>query len=221
MANRSYGEACGLAHALDLVGERWALLVVRELLLGPKRFTDLRAGLAGASPNVLAQRLRELEDVGVVHRRRLALPASSAVYELTEWGRELEPIVLALGTWGLRSSLMDGSGIRSVDSMMLALRTYFAPAKGWDATYELVFGTDRLMVRVRDKQLEVARDGYGPADATLATDTDTLADLLGAGRNLTTAIASGAAEVNGDKQALRRLLDAIVIPEPAPAKSRR
>ncbi len=220
MANRSYGEACGLAHALDLVGERWALLVVRELVLGPKRFTDLRAGLAGASPNVLAQRLRELEEVGVVRRRRLALPASSAVYELTEWGRELEPIVLALGTWGLRSSLMDGSGVRSVDSMMLALRTYFAPSEGWNATYELRFGADRLMVRVRGKALEVTRDSYGEADATLATNTDTLAELLGAGRNLKKAVANGAAEVDGDQRALRQLLDAIVIPEPASAASR-
>ena len=100
---RTYGDGCGIAHALDLVGERWALLVVRELLLGPKRFTDLRDGLPNASPNVLAQRLRELEQAGIVRRRKLPPPAGSWIYELTDWGRELKPIVLSLGTWALRS----------------------------------------------------------------------------------------------------------------------
>ena len=98
---RTYDDACAAAHALDLVGERWALfLVVRELLLGPKRFADLRAGISKASPNVLAQRLRELERAGVVHRRRLPPPAASRVYELTEWGMELEAVVVSLGRWG-------------------------------------------------------------------------------------------------------------------------
>src|SRR4051794_2891972 len=93
---RTYGDRCGIARALDLVGERWALLVVRELLLGPKRFTDLRAGLLKLSPDVLSQRLRELEEAGVVARRTLPAPAASRVYELTDRGRELEPVVLAL-----------------------------------------------------------------------------------------------------------------------------
>ena len=84
---RTYGDGCGIAHGLDLLGERWALLVVRELLLGPKRFTDLREGLPNVSPNVLSQRLRELEEVGVVQRRKLPPPAASMIYELTDWGR--------------------------------------------------------------------------------------------------------------------------------------
>src|SRR3990170_3687429 len=100
---RTYDDACAAAHALDLIGERWALLVVRELLLGPKRFTDLKAGLPGASPNVLAQRLRDLEGVGIVRRRKLPPPAASRVYELTEWGLELEPAIISLGRWGARS----------------------------------------------------------------------------------------------------------------------
>src|SRR5512146_2571472 len=95
--SRSYGDRCGVARALDVVGERWALLVVRELLLGPKRFTDLRTGLPHVSPDVLAQRLRELEQGGVVRRRTLAPPAGSRVYELTDRGRELEPVILGLG----------------------------------------------------------------------------------------------------------------------------
>src|SRR5213075_2693551 len=96
---RTYGDRCGIARALDVVGERWALLVVRELLLGAKRFTDLRAGLPGLSADVLAQRLRDLEAAGVVQRDTLPPPAASRVYELSDRGRELEPVILALGRW--------------------------------------------------------------------------------------------------------------------------
>src|SRR5690349_19707583 len=95
---RSYGDPCGIARALDVVGERWALLIVRELTYGPKRFSDLRTAL-GASPNVLTQRLGELEDFEIVQRRK----SGSALYELTDWGRELHPILLSLGRWGARS----------------------------------------------------------------------------------------------------------------------
>src|SRR5690349_24334387 len=100
---RSVSDGCGIAHASDLLGQRWALLVVRELLLGPKRFTDLRTGIPDISPNVLGQRLRELEEFGIVARRKLAPPAAARVYELTEWGHELEPAVLSLGRWASRS----------------------------------------------------------------------------------------------------------------------
>src|SRR5436190_12492610 len=102
---RSYGDSCGIARALDLIGERWALLVVRELVLGPKRFTDLRAGLPNLSADVLAQRLRELDQAGIVRRRKLPPPAGVKVYELTHWGLELEPVLLDLGRWGSRSPL--------------------------------------------------------------------------------------------------------------------
>src|SRR5215208_1584660 len=94
---RTYGDRCGVARALDVVGERWALLVVRDLLLGPKRFTDLRAGLPHVSPDVLSQRLRELEEAGIVRRAKLPPPTSARVYELTERGRGLQPIVIELG----------------------------------------------------------------------------------------------------------------------------
>src|ERR687884_1369381 len=100
MTARSYRQFCGIARALDLVGERWALLVVRELVIGPKRFTDLRQGLPGIATNVLSQRLRQLERDGVVARRTLPPPAASTVYELSDYGQELVPILLALGRWG-------------------------------------------------------------------------------------------------------------------------
>ncbi|MDR2987928.1 MAG: helix-turn-helix transcriptional regulator, partial [Nocardiopsaceae bacterium] len=98
--SRQYDDPCGIARALDVIGDRWALLVVRELVFGPKRFAQLRSGLHGVSPNVLSQRLRDLEGAGVVRRAMLAPPASVAVYELTDRGRALEPVLLELGRWG-------------------------------------------------------------------------------------------------------------------------
>ena len=109
------------------MGERWALLVVRELLLGPKRFTDLRAGMPKASPNVLAQRLRELERAGVVRRRKLPPPAASKVYELTEWGLELESVVISLGRWVTCSPARPRNVELGVDSLILSFRTMFDP----------------------------------------------------------------------------------------------
>jgi DNA-binding HxlR family transcriptional regulator len=156
---RTYGDGCGIAHALDLVGERWALLVIRELLLGPKRFTDLRDGLPNASPNVLSQRLRELEQGGIVRRRKLAPPAGSWIYELTAWGRELKPIVISLGAWAIRSpSFPRGAPVGS-DSVILALSTFFdAGAAGdLDARYELRMGENTFDVRVADRTIEVDR----------------------------------------------------------------
>src|SRR5918997_6974707 len=136
---RTYGDMCGIARALDVIGERWALLVVRELVLGPKRFTDLRVGLPNASPNVLSQRLRELEAAGVVRRRRLPPPAASKVYELTDWGKELEPVIIRLGRWGARSPSKPRDAVLGVDSLILSFRTMFDPlaADGLEATYEL------------------------------------------------------------------------------------
>ncbi|MFL6076840.1 MAG: winged helix-turn-helix transcriptional regulator [Mycobacteriales bacterium] len=129
VARRSYDEGCAAAHALDVVGERWALLVVRELLFGPKRFTDLDGRLAGASTSVLSQRLRELADAGVLSRHRLPPPAGSWVYELTGWGRELEPVIVALARWGSRSPRFDGEAPITPAAMALALTGYADPAK--------------------------------------------------------------------------------------------
>ncbi len=122
-----------MARALDVVGERWALLVVRELLLGPKRFSDLQAGLAGVSANVLSQRLRDLGRSGIVRRRRLGPPARTAAYELTEEGQPCEPVLIALSGWGRRRPLPD-SGELSVDALVLALRTSVDPGRAGDLT---------------------------------------------------------------------------------------
>src|SRR6059058_5719261 len=146
---RTYGDQCGISRALDRVGERWALLIVRELLVGPKRFTDLRTGLPTASPNVLSQRLRELEASGVVRRRRLPPPAASQVYELTVWGRELEPVAVALGRWGARAPLLEGDGIwMSLDSHVVSLRTLFDPERAGDLCLRLELRLDEQPFRV-------------------------------------------------------------------------
>src|SRR4051812_22829584 len=126
---RRYEDACAAAHALDLVGERWTLLVMRELMLGPKRFSDLRADLPGISANVLTQRLEQLEAAGVLTRRKLPPPASSHVYELTAWGYESEPIFQTLGRWATRSPLHDPSLPLSAVSLFLSFRTMLDPAR--------------------------------------------------------------------------------------------
>jgi DNA-binding HxlR family transcriptional regulator len=212
---RTYGDRCGIARALDLVGERWALLVVRELLLGPKRFTDLRAGLPNLSPNVLALRLRDLEGAGVVKRTALPPPAASQVYELTDWGRELEAPLLALGRWGARSPFMPDAGM-SVDSHVLALKSLFDPgvAGGLSASYELRLGNDAFRARVVDSELELARGSAEAPDAMIETDPATLVELVWEGRKLSEAVDSGVVKVEGDKRAVRRFLGLFPLPEP-------
>jgi DNA-binding HxlR family transcriptional regulator len=216
MGLRSYGDPCGIARALDRVGERWALLAVRELLLGPKRFTDLRSGLPGASANVLAQRLRELEVTGVVRRRKLGPPGSVWVYELSEWGLELEPVILALGRWGSRSSSVPG-GELSVDALMIALKTTFDPrlADGLRATYELQLGADTFGVRVRDGNIEVRRGRADHPDATIETDVATFRSVVFGRRPLAEKLRSGSVKVDGDRRAAKHLLRLFPLTEPA------
>lgn len=216
---RSYGEACRFAYALDLVGERWALLVVRELLLGPKRFTDLRAGLPHASPNILSGRLRELEQAGVVHRRKLPPPAGSWVYELTEWGGELEPIVTQLGAWGARSPVPPESREIGADSTVLALRSLFdAEAAGkLDASYELRLGEDRFHVDIAAGELELGRGPVAEPAAAIETDPGTLAALLTGQLPLDEALQSDAATIEGSKREAQRFLRLFPMPEPCPA----
>jgi len=214
---RSYGEACRFAYALDVVGERWALLVVRELLLGPKRFTDLRTGLPHASSNILSERLRDLEHGGVIQRRKLPPPAASTVYELTEWGRELEPIVTKLGAWGARSPIAPDSQEIGPDSVILALRSLFdeEAASELIATYELRIGADRFRVAITDGELELGRGAVEDPTATIAfADAPTFAAILAGQLPLDEALAAGAAQLEGSKQAAKRFLRLFPMPEP-------
>lgn len=214
---RSYGEACRFAYALDVVGERWALLVVRELLLGPKRFTDLRTGLPHASSNILSERLRDLEHGGVIQRRKLPPPAASTVYELTEWGRELEPIVTKLGAWGARSPTPPDSQEIGPDSIVLALRSLFdvEAAGELTATYELRLGENRFRVEIAGGEFELGRGSASDPTATITlADAPTFAAILTDELPLDEALASGAAQIEGSKQAAKRFLRLFPMPEP-------
>jgi DNA-binding HxlR family transcriptional regulator len=196
---RTYGDRCGIARALDLVGERWALLVVRELLLGPKRFTDLRAGLPNIGPDVLAQRLRDLEDAGIVRRRTLPPPAGSRVYELTEEGNELEPVVLALGRWGSRAPFPAGDARIGVDAFVIALKTLFDPGGDLEATLELRLAGQVFRAHVAGGRLDVARGAADHPDATITGEPGPLAAALWHGRPLDAAI-------DGDRDLANRFL---------------
>ena len=211
---RTYGDLCGIARALDVVGERWALLVVRELLLGPKRFTDLRDGLPHVSPDVLSQRLRELEQAGLVERRTRPAPAGSRVYQLTERGRGLEPVVIELGRWGSRAPFPPGDATMGADSVMLALQTLFraAAADGLAATYELRRGGQPFRARVENGRLDLSRGSAEQPTAILTTDPETLAALLWQGRGLPEARRAGDATVEGDARSAARFLRLFPLP---------
>ena len=214
---RSYGEACRFAYALDVVGERWALLVVRELLLGPKRFTDLRAGLPHASSNILSERLRDLEHGGVIQRRKLPPPAASTVYELTEWGRELEPVVTKLGAWGARSPIPPDSEEIGSDSVVLALRSLFDAEAAGDLScvFQLRIGEDRFRVEVDGDKLDLGRGAASDPTATITlADAPTFAAILAGQLPLDEALNAGAARIQGSKQAAKRFLRLFPMPEP-------
>jgi DNA-binding HxlR family transcriptional regulator len=168
VAARDYGQYCGVTRALELVGERWALLIVRDLLVGPRRYGELAAGLPRIPSNILAARLKELQAAGVIRR----LPRSRVVvYELTPYGRELEPVVLALGAWGFKAmGEPREEQVITPDAMTIALRTAFRPqvAAALPATaYGARLGPAELLVRVDGARLEVTR-GEGPVDLAFA-----------------------------------------------------
>jgi DNA-binding HxlR family transcriptional regulator len=208
---RSYRDICGVARALDVVGERWALLVVRELLFGPKRFADLHRGLPGMSENVLTQRLRELRESGVVDRRRALPPASGLVYELTDHGRDLEPVLLALGRWGSPlAPRPDSSSELSPDALVVALRTTFDPAAaiGLDGVIALRLPGDAFVLTVRDGHLDIARGDDADPDAVIDSSVRTMQDLVFDRRPLDAAVHSGDVRIGGDSAIVQRLLAA-------------
>ncbi len=221
-SKRRYDDACGTAHALDLIGERWALLVMRELMLGPKRFSDLRGSLPGISANVLTQRLEGLEAAGILKRRKLPPPAPVQVYELTPWGYESEPIFQALGRWAARSPAHDPSLPLSSASLILSFRTMFDPqaAEGLDARYELRLGEDRFHAEVAEGRFEIERGGAERPDAIVESDPGTLAALVYEGRDLADALRTGEIRIEGDRPAVERFLTLFPMPEPASSAAR-
>jgi DNA-binding HxlR family transcriptional regulator len=207
---RRYQDGCPVALGMDLLGERWALLIVRELLLGPKRFSDLRAGLLGSSADMITVRLRELQAHGIVRRRRLPAPASAWVYELTPWGAELEPIVTSLARWSIRSAEMAERVDRpvSVDSAVLGLHVLFDAEAAVDAavTVELVVDAQPFRVDVNAGVLGVRRGEAPDAELRIVTDPNTLAGLLRGDRSWEAEREVGHVAVTGECVAARTFL---------------
>jgi DNA-binding HxlR family transcriptional regulator len=179
---RRYDDACGLAHALDLIGERWAMLVLRELAYGPRRFSELKADLPGISANVLTQRLSELERRGIVRRTTLPPPASVQVYEATPWGLEAAPLIAALGKWAARSPLHDPTLPMSHVALMMSFETLFSPAKaeGMDARIGFRFGNVTYVVTVAASRIDIVRRDVENCDIVLSgTPSDMVAVIHG------------------------------------------
>ena len=211
---RRYDDACGTAHGLDLIGERWALLVMRELMLGPKRFSDLRSDLPGISANVLTQRLEGLEASGLLVRRRLPPPASSQVYELTEWGYEAEPIVQTLGRWAARSPDHDPSMQISPVSIMLSFRTMFdhERARGLEGKIGFRLGAETFLLQLQGDRMHVARGEIAGADTVFTGSAPALAAAVYGGVPFDALAAEGALTVEGDQALAKRFTTLFPLP---------
>lgn len=226
-SRRSYEDGCAAAHALDLIGERWALLVVRELLLGPRRFSELRQNLKGISPNVLTHRLAELETAGVLVRRSLQPPASCQVYALTPWGAQLETPLLELLKWGVRSPAFQRGRALTPDSMALSFKAMFHPSLANDLAcrVSLVMGAQAYYLAVDQKRLAVAR-GAPPchpgeagawAAAVLYAEPLTILGLAYGKHPLEAALSVGNCRLEGDAAALKRFFDCFEVAPPVRA----
>ncbi len=205
--SRSYGDACPIARALDAIGERWALLVVRELLLGPQRFSDLRRALPGASSNMLTDRLRELEARGLARRRTLPPPAASSVYELTVRGRELEPVLDALGAWGAAEAPPAGGALTATSVLLFLRGSARAHPDPPRQTYRVQLDGRVWTISSREGQIDIQPQDTDAPDAGIHTDPGTLNALLFDPAGLDAAIAAGLLQADGDLTALRRLLE--------------
>jgi DNA-binding HxlR family transcriptional regulator/putative sterol carrier protein len=214
MSTRSYGQFCGLARAVELVGERWALLIIRDLLVGPRRFTDLRHGLPRIPTNVLSDRLKELEHNGIVRRHVLPRPSAAVVYELTEYGSQLDEVVLRLGLWGAQSLGVPRPGeIMTTDSMVQALRATFVPAaaRGLQVSYEFRLGEIVIHARVEGGTIAVAEGSLADADLVIEAGP-AIKDLMTGELSPADALASGGVRITGDAALLDRFVEVFHIP---------
>ncbi|HPE49648.1 MAG TPA: winged helix-turn-helix transcriptional regulator [Hyphomonas sp.] len=215
---RLYHDGCSAAHAMDLIGERWALLVIRELMLGPKRFNDIRRNLQGISANVLSQRLDELERIGIVIRRTLPPPASVQVYDLTDWGRELEPVFQALGRWAVRSPFRE-NGPMSVNALLMSFSTMFdaSRAAGFSARISMLLEGEPCHVIIADGAITAQRGTLEPADVHLSASTGDLLELVYGGKKLGSWLKKPDVSVSGKAEILSAL--PAFFPIPAPVES--
>jgi DNA-binding HxlR family transcriptional regulator len=213
---RWYDDACGTALALELVGERWSMLIVRELMYGPRRFGELKAGLPGISANVLTQRLASLEDAAILVRRKLPPPANVQVYDLTPWGRESETAIMALGKWAARSPLHDPTAFMSGASLMMSIRTLKVPGRMGDLAFTLGvrLSADHFSARVGGEDIAVSRGRPDAPDVTIAADVafPILAFLYGK-LPPEPMEADGSLTITGDRHLAKRLADLLALPE--------
>ena len=217
-SRRRYEDACGTAHALDLIGERWALLVMRELMLGPKRFSDIRADLPGISANVLTQRLESLEGAGILVRRALAPPASGQVYELTEWGYQSKPIMGALGRWATRSPGHDPALHFSAVSLILSFQAMGQPGlpRDIDAVIGFRLGRESYRVTIKGGAVGAERGGTEGADLVFTGAPGAVAAAVYGGVPLAQLEHDGAIAIEGDRALAERFVTLFPLPPKAP-----
>jgi DNA-binding HxlR family transcriptional regulator len=212
---RWYHDACGAALGLELLGERWSLLIVRELMFGGRRFSDLRGSLSGISANILTMRLEGLERAGVVQRRLLPPPASIQIYELTQWGYEAEVILHELGRWATRSPLHDPTLPLSAASLLMSFRTMYSPkrAKDMAATIGFRFGADGFVVDFDSKGAHPRRAEPQGCALTVVSNPTTLASVVYSGRPVADAEATGELALTGDRKLFNRFITWFPLPD--------
>ena len=205
---RTYDDACGLAHALDLIGERWAMLILRELAFGGRRFSEIKADLPGISANVLTQRLAELEVRGLVRKLRLPPPASVQVYEATEWALEVAPLIGKLGKWAARSPLHDPTLPLSHAAIMMSMQTMIDPerADGIEGRFGFRFGETSYVAELREGVVRVERGPPTGCDVTFAGTPEGLAAIIYGGAPLESL------DVAGDLDLARRYVTLFPLP---------
>jgi|TARA_R100000501_G_scaffold17911_1_gene34636 DNA-binding HxlR family transcriptional regulator len=211
---RAYRDGCAASHALNLMGDRWALLIVRELMLGPKRFSRLRRDLPGLSANILTQRLEEMASAGIVQQQQLPAPADVRAYVLTSWGRDLWPVIAELVRWGIRSADFPTSASMSATSFLLSLRAFFDPdrAKGLAVTIGLNIGADSFGAQVEKGRITVSSAAPDAPDAVIAGDTGLLKRLF-YGREPVDSLQQAGLTLSGDVGGVEDLVMAFPVAE--------
>lgn len=225
MDKRRYGQFCGIAFALDVVGERWTILIIRDLVLGPKRFKDLLAGLPGIATNLLAQRLKEMEENGLIEKVTLPRPAGSRAYRLTAMGESLEPAIMALGRWGISVAKPQPGDYYSPQSFFVSSRASFNPDRAKDMNLEFHVDGQTFSVVVKGTKA-ITRDGAATdPEAVIEADIQTLIELRRSRLTPDDALRSGKARIaSGDRRALHRFVDVFAwrnLPRIAPPEPRK
>lgn len=215
LKSRWYDDACGTALALELVGERWSLLIVRELMFGGRRFSELKASLPGISANILTQRLEGMEATGIVAKRKLPPPASVQVYELTQWGYTSERAIQELGRWAVQSPLHDPTLPLSAASIMMSFRTMISAERsaGVDARIGFRFGPESFVAHVGGGGIAIRRADPFEAEVVWDTDPMTLASVVYGGRPIADAEAAGVLTLTGDRALAERFTGFFPLPE--------